>query len=803
MYFHKFPFPSNFEFLQMPKPGDIFHTRKGAYKFSVDGGSSDIYRLEVSGKEWQRNESLAKLYFKKSRRKNLEAGRTSLLLNEKDCSFRIKDRAGNCLLESLPGRLFGQCGTASIFEFVREKDDHFYGMGEKWTGLEHSEKTTKFWNTDVWGDFSPESYIQGRPVPDPVYVSIPYLIIKRGNTYIGLLLHNPYATFISTGFKTSIAGQMDVSPSGNEFAAVVTKEAERAGPKKAVHGLIHLGAEEGQPCLYIIVGPSLPELTKKTQKLMGVTPRPPAWALGYHQCRWGYESEKDLVWLDENFRKHQIPVDGLWLDIDYMRGYRVFTFDKNHFPDPSAAMRKLSAAGRRIVPIIDPGVKREATYSVFQRGKKTDSFCRNSQGDDYVGLVWPGETVFPDFSLPTARKWWADEVRAFAKNGIHAAWLDMNDPSTGPADNTEMLFGRGKKSHASFHNQYALGMAIATREGFQRSRPNERPFLLSRSGCIGSNRYTAIWTGDNYSNYHHLKTGVSTTLNLALSGIPFNGPDSGGFGGDVTPELMRDWFKACFLFPIFRNHSLRHTRQQEPWAFDGQTNEVLRRYIRLRYRLRPYLYQLFVEHERTGDAILRPLFYDFADTRELPLAFVDDQFMVGPSVMQAPFLEEGQAKRKVVLPGEEAWYDLTQGAWVSGAINVAADFAATPLFVRNNTILPLARISSSDHIYRGTHTDFHIYIESEGEASICYQVDDAISYDYVRGAFSEWKIKAHKNKHILEIEIEQTAQEFEKAEFAFTTLPDVRSVKINGKRAKKIRKQGINIGINDVITWSL
>ena len=212
-------------------------------------------------------------------------------------------------------------------------------------------------------------------------------------------------------------------------------------------------------------------------------------------------------------------------------------------------MKKL---GRKVIPIIDPGVKFERGYSVYESGHRAKAFCENPQGREYVGLVWPGETVFPDFSLKPARDWWAKQVRDFASLGIQGAWLDMNDPSTGPADNGDMLFDHGRKTHDTYHNQYALGMAMASRQGFLEAHPDERTFMLCRSGSTGSNRYTAIWTGDNYSNYHHLKNSIATTLNLALSGIPFNGPDAGGFGGDTFPELIRDWYKAGFLFPVMR-----------------------------------------------------------------------------------------------------------------------------------------------------------------------------------------------------------------------------------------------------------
>lgn len=779
MHYHKFPHSANYEHPAVA-PNRPFKTRRGAYRFNVSGNGADVYRFQVTGKGWSRNDALVPLHFK-AKGKSLEGERTRLVFSP-DGGFALETREGEKLLVSSPGRLFGQCGEASLFEFIREKGDQFYGMGEKWTGLEHSNRTTKFWNTDVWADFDPQRYIHGKP--DPVYVSIPYLILKRGNTYVGLLLDNPHPTFMSTKQRVSLASQMTVESQAARFL---------------------LGAEAGQPNLFLLYGPSLAELTRKFQQLVGVTPLPPAWALGYHQCRWGYRSAADLEDLDKQFRKHGIPADGLWLDIDYMDRYKVFTFDKHHFRHPQKALGKLAKAGRKVVPIIDPGVKLEPGYPVYESGKQAGIFCQNTQGNEFVGLVWPGETVFPDFSLASTRDWWAGQVAAFAAQGPAGAWLDMNDPATGPVDLHEMRFDHGRRSHAYFHNQYALGMAAASHAGFLAARPEARPFLLSRSGFTGSQRYTAIWTGDNYSNYHHLRTGISTTLNLALSGIPFNGPDAGGFGGDTTPELISDWFKAGFLFPFFRNHSICNSRRQEPWAFSKKTLEVLTRFIRLRYRFRPYLYQLFARHEATGEAILRPLFYDFADTARLPLGRVDDQFMVGPSVMQAPFVDEGQEERPVVLPGKTKWYDLSAGKWIDGnrKITVRAEAGTTPIYVRDGSILPLARLRPEEAAFDGARVDFHLFLSGDGQASTRYRFDDGETFAYQSGAFSEIEISATQTGSDISINTNEIYGKFGTADFTVTTLASVRRVTVDGRPARRVAAQGVPLGRGKTITWQV
>jgi alpha-glucosidase len=782
MHFHKYPHPSNFQFPGRITADAAFKTGLGRYHLKVRASAEDIYHLQITGPGWERSDSQAELRFPRPV-PGMAGTQTSLHFNARG-DLQLKSRDGRVLLASLPKRFFGQQGASSLFEFVRTRHDHFYGLGEKWSGLEHSNKTVKFWNTDIWGDFNPESYINGKPAPDPTYVSIPYLIIERGGTYLGLLLDNPYATYISTRFTSSIAGQMETE--------------NRTGA-------IYLCAEKGQPNLYILHGPTLAELTRKLQKLVGPTPLPPAWALGYHQCRWGYQSESDLLGLDRKFRQHQIPVDGLWLDIDYMDGYRIFTFAKKHFPNPRRAAAKLANAGRKIVPIFDPGVKLEKGYRVYDEGRRAGAFCRNRQGGDYVGLVWPGESVFPDFSLKTARDWWAREVSTFADQGFFGAWLDMNDPSTGAAENTDMLFDHGRKEHDAFHNQYALGMARASRAGFLEAHPQERPFLLCRSGSTGISRSTAIWTGDNYSNYHHLKNSIATTLNLALSGVPFNGPDAGGFGGDTFPELIRDWFKAGFLFPILRNHSIIDSRRQEPWAFDAPTLDVLRHYIRLRYRLRPYLYQLFAAQEQTGEAILRPLFYDFPNRAGLPLGLIDDQFLVGPHLLQAPFVVQNQKRREVVLPGKAPWFDTAQGAWVAGnrKITVEAKPLETPLYVRDGSILPLARLDPSDHAFRGERTDFHVYLSGNGSCQTRYLFDDGRSFAYRTGARSEVAIEATRKGGELAIEVRTIHDGYGPGDFTFTTEGAIRGVTIGGMKARRVAAQGIPFGRGRFCTWAV
>ncbi len=792
MYYHKQPYASNFEFIQkftslktttsgQEARAEIFEFQprakkplaKAAIDLRLTAYEGDVYALNVRGKRWKKNYAQSELEYPARRGKG-DGENTSLVLG-KDGSLTLSDAKGKALLRSISGKGFGVCGNRSLYVFEYQKGDQFFGGGEKILGMEMTGKSTKFWNTDVWADFPFSICVDG--VPDPLYVAIPYLIIKRGNTFIGLLMDNPYATFVSLATHVNIAGQMDA--------------------KEQNQPVVVFGAEHGQPNLTVLVGPSLAELTRKLQKLVGTTPMPPAWALGYQQCRWGYASAKDLESLDANFRKHEFPCDGLWLDIGYMDGYRVFTFDEKLYPKSvETAIRGIQEGGRHVVPIIDPGVKAERGYSIFDSGMKADVFCKNPQGQTFIGLVWPGETAFPDFSIEEGRQWWANHVTDFASIGLQGAWLDMNDPSTGRVDNVDMLFDHGRESHYTYHNQYALGMAKATRDGFEAANPNIRPFLLSRSGFTGISKYSALWTGDNFSNYHYLKHSIACSLNLALSGVPFNGPDIGGFGGDSWPELIEDWTKTCFLFPFCRNHAAHFSIAQEPWAFKPSTLKLMRHYVRLRYRLRPYLYNLFVQQEEIGEAILRPLMYDFTDTRALPLATIDDQFLVGPAIMQAPIVEEKQTRRAVVLP-KANWYSAMDGKWIAGGrkITVQPNPLQTPLYFREGSIVPMAvNATKGDNTFEPTRVEFHLFLRksSKGAFETEYVFDDGETLDYREGERSRLKIRARVRGGKLVVETEYLEHGFGACDFTLVVYDNFKEIEL--RRAEGVEQLELKPG---------
>lgn len=699
MYFNKIRHPDNFAFAA-PAAATVKHL------------GDDVHRISIRGRKPWKNPSQAELATKlpgKARHAVAFTPDNGLVVTE---SATRRE-----LLSGVSGSTYGTGGDAWILQFRHQADMRFYGLGEHSGKLEKSGLRAKFWNTDLWGDFSMHEIRQANP--NPLYVSIPWLVVKQGEDYVGLLINHPGAVFMD--LASNFIWQKDN-----------TDDIDRRS--------FYVGAPDGDTDVFVIVGPSLPELTRKLQKLVGVTPLPPLWALGHHQCRWGYAGPKDLEELDRKFAEHRIPTDGLWLDIDYMDRYKVFTFEPKLWGDETKIRQKLAALakkGRRVIPILDPGVKVEPGYFACDGGLKEGVFCLTPSGKPYVGFVWPGKTYMPDYSLAKTREWWAGHVKKFAELGNAGAWLDMNDPSVGAVELDDMLFDRGRQPHESYHNQYALGMARASREGFLAARPDERPFLLARSAFVSSSKYTAVWTGDNVANWHHLRGCIPLSLGLALSGQPFNGPDVCGFGDNTTPELAVAWYKAGFLFPFFRNHSIAGSRKQEPWALGAPALKIIGHYIRLRYKLLPYLYNCFIAQEQTGEAILRPLIYDYAGTPALPLDRIQDQFMVGRDILQAPVVEEGATKRALVLPGDHAWFSAQDGRWLDGgqSIEVSAKSAETPLFVREGALVPMQTGERTSQKNDLGAIELHCFLrpDTAGDHTATYAFDDGLGFGYQKG----------------------------------------------------------------------
>ncbi len=619
-------------------------------------------------------------------------------------------------------------GDKTIVNFDVTHARGFYGFGERTGSLNKRGESMQFWNVDVVLVF-PHTY--ARDDYDPAYVAIPLVILKVGKEYCGLYFDNPGRTL------------MDV--------------------EQMRQGQLIYQAMTGNTDVYLIAGPGLRDVVRGFTKLTGCAEVPPLWSMGYHQCRWGYRTEADLLELKEKFEQFDIPVSVLWYDIDYMEGYRLFTWDREAFPDPAGLNRRLKEAGIRSVAIIDPGVKRDPGYPVYDSGKAQGVFCKTASGRDYVGRVWPGDCVFPDFSQTPVRVWWAGWMARFVQeSALDGVWLDMNDPATGYSLVEDMRFQNGTVSHEAYHNQYGHYMAKASREAFDLIDPNARPFLLTRSGFTGTQRYSAIWTGDNASNWRHLRMSIPCTLNLGLSGVAFNGPDVGGFMGNTTEALLIRWYQAAFLFPFFRNHSMQGSKTQEPWAFGSDCLAHVRATIRARYRLLPYLYQCFCQHYLTGDPILRPLLYEFEGPGYEDLS---DQFLVGSSIMVAPILHGDGEGEEVLSRGKRCqrryisippgwWFDLNRGEWVEGGqtLRYAAALDEVPMFVGDGAIIPYDNGLLSNRPADFDRIELHVFSRG-GTARFDYVIDDRETRGYQDGVYNTAAINAEIGDHEIELKI--------------------------------------------------
>ncbi|KAK8946296.1 putative alpha-xylosidase 2 [Platanthera guangdongensis] len=342
---------------------------------------------------------------------------------------------------------------------------------------------------------------------------------------------------------------------------------------------------------------------------------PPKWSLGYHQCRWSYETDERVRQIATNFRERGIPCDVIWMDIDYMHGFRCFTFDEERFPDPKTLVEDLHAMGIHAIWMLDPGIKHEEGYHVFDSGTNSNVWILKEDGDPFVGEVWPGTCVFPDFTQKEARLWWANLVKDFVSNGVDGIWNDMNEPAVFKTVTKTMPENNIHNADAEFgehppHGQvFGMLMARSTYEGMKMANEKRRPFVLTRSGFIGSQRYAATWTGDNLSTWEHLHMSIPMVLQLGLSGQPLSGPDIGGFAGNATPKLFGRWMGVGAMFPFCRGHSESRTTDHEPWSFGEECEEVCRLALLRRYRLIPHIYTLFYEAHKKGIPVLSPTFF--------------------------------------------------------------------------------------------------------------------------------------------------------------------------------------------------
>ncbi|MBD5545944.1 MAG: DUF5110 domain-containing protein [Lachnospiraceae bacterium] len=580
-----------------------------------------------------------------------------------------------------------------------EGKDCIYGLGDKTGVLNKRHYEYEMWNSDI---------------PDPhednfksLYKSIPFMLVLKEKGAYGIFFDNHNKTYFDLG-KESDAYYV-------------------------------FGADAGNLDYYFIGGESLKEVISDYTWLTGRAPMQQLWTLGFHQSRWGYESEEEIRSIAEGMKKHQLPCDCIHFDIDYMDHYKVFTWNQETYEDGAKVISDFKDMGIKAVTIIDPGVKVEKDYYVYEEGVKNGYFAKTPEGEIYVNEVWPGDAVYPDFGDPKVRRWWGEKQKFLIDMGVSGVWNDMNEPASfrGPLPDDVVFTDEDVQApHSQVHNIYGHNMAKATYEGWK-ELTGKRPFVITRACYSGSQKYTTGWTGDNHSIWSHIRMAIPQMCNLGMSGMNFIGTDVGGFGSDCTPELFARWIQLGCFSPLFRDHCAQGCRVQEPWQFDGEVLEISRKYLNLRYELLPYLYDLMRECELTGIPMMRPLVLEYE--RDENVKNRNDEFMLGDRMLIAPVVEQGAREKMVYLP-EGIWYDYWTGEKKEGKSFFVrtAPLDLCPIYVKAGAVIPKYPV----RMHVGEDKDELLILEAyPGEGSYRHYQDNGEDFQYRQGAFNEYEIK--------------------------------------------------------------
>lgn len=625
----------------------------------------------------------------------LKTAAITIAVTKVPCRIAVLDKSGAVISADDPGMGIGwDAGEVRNWKTIAD-GERFFGLGEKTGDVDKRGREWVMWNSDTPG--------YGNDT-DPLYASVPFFIGVRSGRAYGIYFNNSYRTTFNLG-------------AGN-------------------HRYYSFAAEGGRLDYVFFYGPEIARVVEAYTDLTGRPPLPPRWALGYQQSRWSYTPASEVMRIALTFREKEIPADVIYLDIHYMDGYRVFTWDPERFPEPRNLLAELEAMGFQVVVIIDPGVKEDPGYGIAREGLEGGHFVRYPDGEVYVGSVWPGRSYFPDFSRLETREWWGGHLADLMAQGVDGIWNDMNEPAVwGKVFPLEVLMADGgrESSMKKMHNLYGFLMARGTYESLREHRPDERPFVLTRAAFAGVQRYAWLWTGDNVASWDHLELAIRMMLGMGLSGLPFVGTDVGGFIGAPSAELYARWLQVGAFSPFFRSHTVHGSPPQEPWAFGEIFEDANRDAIRLRYRMLPYLYTLFREAHETGHPILRPLFFHFQDDTMAYDRRWQHQFLVGEDLLVAPVTREGARLQEVYLPAGE-WLDLGTRTVHDGGRTVVVDapLERIPMFLRAGGIVPFQEAVQHTG-EESARLEIEVFPAARGE-TVLYE-DDGRTFGYEDGAY--------------------------------------------------------------------
>lgn len=641
-------------------------------------------------------------------------------IDKKNLKVKILDAAGTLINEDELGfhweENYTHGGNLVKMSKVTQTAESYYGLGDKATHSNLKGKRLNNWVTDQYGYGKDQ---------DPLYKAIPF--------YIGLHSGIAYGIFFDNSFRTFF-----------DFAH------ERRNTTS-------FWADGGEMNYYFIYGPEMSRVVRAYTNLTGTPELPPLWALGFHQSKWSYYPESRVKEVAAKFRELNIPCDAIYLDIDYMDGFRCFTWDKEKFPDPKGMIDELYADGFKTVAMIDPGIKVDRDYWVYKEALENDYFCKRADGPLMRGKVWPGACSFPDFTNPEVRKWWSGLYKTLiAENGVHAVWNDMNEPAimevpskTAPLDTRHDYDGH-RCSHRKAHNVYGTQMIRATYEGVKKYVFPKRPFVITRAAYSGAQRYSSTWTGDNVATWEHLWIANVQVQRLCLSGFSFAGSDIGGFTEQPSGELFARWIQLGIFHPFFRVHSSGDHGDQEPWSFDPEVTDIVRSFIELRYQLLPYIYTAFWKYVERGEPMLKSLAY--YDQHDQQTHFRTDEFIFGDHILVCPIQEPNAKGRRMYIPKGQ-WHNFWTGEIVEGGVErwVVADLDKIPIFIKAGAIIPKYPVQQYVGEKEIDTLTLDVYYTEGAEQSTIYE-DAHEGYDYKKGEVSvrNFKLEGKKNELIIQ-----------------------------------------------------
>ena len=660
--------------------------------------------------------------------------------------IQIKNAKGKILSEDYNPYGTGWQGTEITSYRKLFPDEKFIGLGEKTGNLDRRGNKYEMWNSDI------PAYPSNA---DPLYVDIPFFMGIHDSLTYGIFLDNSSRT------------RFDFAASTDNLFSRFT-------------------VAEGELNYYFFGASTIAGIIGDYTWLTGRMPLPPYWSLGFQQCRWSYYPDEEVLDVAHQFRARRIPCDMIYLDIDYMDSYKIFTWNPKGFRDPHAMISQLKGMGFHVATIVDPGIKVEPGYFAYDAGIKNDYFVKYPDGSRYIGSVWPGRCHFPDFTSEVVRQWWGSSFSHLVEPGVEGFWNDMNEPSAWGQDIPDIVqfsFDGHGASMKQAHNVYGLNMSKATFEGTKKLLAGKRPFVLTRAAYAGIQRYSAVWTGDNVASDEHMMLSARMVNSMGLSGLSFVGPDMGGFMETPSKELFVRWLSLGVYTPFFRNHAAKGENRKEPWSLGEDVEASSANLISQRYRLLPYIYSAFYTSTQSGLPVARSLAINFMNDEKIWWWKYQEEYMFGDNILVAP-VSCKQDFARIYLP-EGGWYRFSSGEFYPGKqeVTVSAPLDDLPVFVRASGIIPMQSVIQNTSEKPSDTLDLHVYYGMK-PASFLYYEDDGQTYNFEHGVYCKRMISYDAGA--MSIVIGKTegslTSRYSKVRLLLHAFPGISSVKTNNNR---------------------